>query len=219
MDAPALLARIDGLIALAVPDRVMNNPDVGQRVMEMYQGALQLLRLVHGKGSAQEIALVEAYNALTDRRNGATLQIYVQPAALGTLRALKSDIELGLLGSVARRGAGEALGDFAVLAREAVAAGTDTGKNIAAVLTAALFEDTIRRLGAEKAQVVGRPDLSAVVSALKDVGVFKGATTTIALSYLKFRNDSLHADWNGITAAGVESCLAFVQGLLVEHFS
>jgi len=29
----------------------------------------------------------------------------------------------------------------------------------------------------------------------------------------------LHADWAGITASGIEGCLAFVQGLLIEHFS
>jgi len=44
-------------------------------------------------------------------------------------------------------------------------------------------------------------------------------TLACALGYPKFRNDVLHADWAGITASGIEGCLAFVQGLLIEHFS
>jgi hypothetical protein len=215
----AFLKRIDALLALEVSDRAMNSPDTGSRVMEIYQGALHLLRMTHGSGTPQEKSLIEAYSALKDRKFGGALFQVVQPVAVGTLRALRSEIEDGLIGSVAQRGAGEALADFATLAKEALEGGRDTGRHIAAVLTAALYEDTIRRLGAAKAGVTGRPDLSKVVDALKSSGVLKGAATAVALSYLKFRNDSLHADWGGITVGTIESCLSFVEGLLLDHFA
>ncbi|HKQ57349.1 MAG TPA: hypothetical protein VJY35_05740 [Candidatus Eisenbacteria bacterium] len=214
-----LVARIDELLALVVPERGMNADDAGNRVMEMYQGALHLLRMIYGLKSPQEASLVEAFNSLRDVRHGAALQITLQPAAVGTLKAIRGEIQGDLMGSIAQRGAGEALADFVILAKDALATGKEASKNIAAVLTAALYEDTIRRLAASKAGLTGRPDLQEVVGALKTAGVFQGASTTIALGYLRFRNDALHADWAGITPAAIESCLGFVQGLLAEHFS
>jgi hypothetical protein len=50
-------------------------------------------------------------------------------------------------------------------------------------------------MGATLAGVVGRPPLSDVLTALKNAKVLEGATFTTAQSYLKFRNDALHADW------------------------
>ena len=46
-----------------------------------------------------------------------------------------------------------------------------------------------------------------------------GGKPTVALSYLKFRNDSLHADWNKVERSQVQSCLSFAEQLLLKHFS
>jgi hypothetical protein len=58
-----------------------------------------------------------------------------------------------------------------------------------------------------------------VVGQLKAAGVLVGASVSSAVGYLKFRNDALHADWSAVQAATISSCLAFVEGLLLEHFS
>jgi hypothetical protein len=74
-------------------------------------------------------------------------------------------------------------------------------------------------MGSEIAGVVARPKLEAVIIALKDAGIFKGGEVGIARSYLKFRNDSLHADWANVQESQVQSCIVFIEVLLVKHFS
>jgi hypothetical protein len=97
--------------------------------------------------------------------------------------------------------------------------GTESAKNVSAVLIAAAFEDLIRRMGSELAGVVDRPKLENVVTALKDAEVLKGGEVGTAISYLKFRNDSLHADWDKVQRTQILSCTSFIEALLVKHFS
>jgi hypothetical protein len=147
------------------------------------------------------------------------LKQLVLPAVLGALNALKAEVQAGLTGSVAMQASGEILGNFLSLAKEAIADGGDGQKNVAAVLVAAAFEDTLRRLASAKASVNDRPNLEALVGRLKIAGVLVGPSVATAAGYIKFRNDALHADWKGIQPSIVGSCLAFVEGLLLEHFS
>jgi hypothetical protein len=77
----------------------------------------------------------------------------------------------------------------------------------------------LRRLAAEKAGVQDRPKLESVVGALKDADLIRGGNISLANTLLKFRNDSLHADWQKVQQAQVESCLALTESLLREHFS
>jgi hypothetical protein len=63
------------------------------------------------------------------------------------------------------------------------------------------------------------PDLADVLTALKQAKVLVGAPLSIALGYLKFRNDALHADWPNLNDAVVGSCLAFVEHLVLRHLS
>ena len=218
MDSEGILKRVEELLTLAVPDAALNDDDTGERVGEMFQGAMQLARLVYGMNSPQEEAMMMAHKSLRVR-NGPSMQIEVQPIVVGTLRAMRGDVRGGLVGTVERKGAGLALGDFLALAKEAIDEGTDESKNVAAVLAAALFEDTVRQLGASKARVVGRPGLQEVLTALKAAKVLEGASYTITQGYLKFRNDALHADWSKIGRPAVESCIGFAEGLLRDHFS
>ena len=89
------------------------------------------------------------------------------PVIRGTLQGLKSDVQADLIGSLELRGAGASLGDMLTLARDALADSREGSNNVAAVLTAATFEDTIRRMGETLAAVEGRPDLQDVITALK----------------------------------------------------
>jgi hypothetical protein len=74
-------------------------------------------------------------------------------------------------------------------------------------------------MGEEFAGVTDRPTLQTVIGKLKDANVLKGAEVGVALGYLKFRNDSLHADWKIVERSVVESCLAFNESLLLKHFA
>ena len=97
--------------------------------------------------------------------------------------------------------------------------GGEASKNVAAVLAAAAFEETIRRMGAAFAGIVDRDDLSKIIVELKQQGILQGSQVGVVQSHLQFRNDALHADWNKIDHVAVSTALQLVQHLLLKHFS
>jgi len=105
------------------------------------------------------------------------------------------------------------------LARTVLDEPGDNAKNVASVLTAAAFEDAIRRMGETLAGVIGKDDLAEVLKKLKEAGVVKSPQVGIAQSYLSFRNHALHANWENIQRESVLSVLSFVEQLLLKHFS
>jgi hypothetical protein len=151
--------------------------------------------------------------------NPSNSQHYQHIAALGAIRNTVAELQGGLITSLRTLVAGEIFGELVGLARQILADQTEASKNVAAVLVAAAFEDIIRRIGAELGGVSGRPELQAVTIALKNASVLKGGEPGMAQSFLKFRNDSLHADWTNVQRSQVESCLAFIEALLLSHFS
>jgi len=139
--------------------------------------------------------------------------------ARGTIKAVKAAIECGLLKSIRVLLSGEIISDLLTIARDKLEEDSESAKNVSAVLVAAAFEDIMRTMGSEFAGIQGRPKLESVVGELKDKQVLKGGEVGTALSYLKFRNDSLHADWQNVQKSQVASCLGFVEALLVKHFT
>lgn len=114
---------------------------------------------------------------------------------------------------------GEVLSEMVRLAKEILSERTEASKNTAAVLTAAAYEGLVRRMGEELADVTDRPKLEDVIGTLKRADILKGGQIGTAQSFLKFRNDALHADWSQIDRSQVESCIAFCESLLLKHFS
>ena len=139
--------------------------------------------------------------------------------AAGAMKSANRELKAGLIVRLRVAVAGEILTELIGLAKEVLREQTDTAKNTASVLVAAAFENLIRRMGEEFAGVTTRPKLEEVITALKDKGILKGGEVGTAMSYLKFRNDSLHADWQKVGRPQVESCLAFNEAMLVKHFS
>jgi hypothetical protein len=139
--------------------------------------------------------------------------------ARGTIKAVKAAVESGLIKSVRTLLSGEIIGDLLAIARERLEEDSESAKNVSAVLVAAAFEDTMRTMGSEFAGIQGRPKLDAILTELKDKQILKGGEVGTAFSYLKFRNDSMHADWNNVQKSQVASCLGFIEQLLVKHFS
>jgi hypothetical protein len=182
---------------------------------QVVQGALSLLGAVYGPDSLQVKELVD----VAKRRSAGYPPGSIGEAAKGALRNLQGDLEAGLVGSLRARLTGAVISDFVELARLQLAEGTEQAKNVAAVLAAAVYEDTIRRMGAELAGVTGRPKLADVLGELKSCGVLQDAQFGIAQAYLQFRNDALHADWGKVERESVASILGFVENLLLKHFS
>jgi hypothetical protein len=145
-------------------------------------------------------------------------KLLLTDAVAGALTNLEEEVRGGLLAAIERRVTSDVLSDFVQLARAALAETGDGAKNVAAVLAAAAFEDTLRRVAKRHAGVIGQDKLFDVVSALKESGLLVAPQLGIAQSYLQFRNLALHAEWSGIERAAVESCLGFVEQFLMSSF-
>jgi hypothetical protein len=217
MDEAALKSRVDELLTRIQSSGQADFVALGN---EVYAGAMTVMCAVYGADSNQVSALRRTMEeALALGRDARHQMREVIKAARGSLENLKKELEAGFVGSLRQRIAGDVLTDFLRLSRTALDEPGDGAKNVAAVLAAAAFEDTIRRIGIAFAAQTGTEDLSDVINALKNKGVLQSPQLGIAQGYLNFRNRALHANWEQIERPAVASVLAFVEELLVKHFS
>jgi hypothetical protein len=184
-----------------------------------HQFSLSLVAAMYGPSSVQFRGLREYIDAALRNTKNGDPDRQIAAHARGAIESTLADIKAGLIVDARAQIQGEVIGELVMLAKDALADKTEPGMHVAAVLTAAAFEDVLRRLAEEKAGLTGRPKLESVIGVLKDADLIKGGELTTATSYLKFRNDSLHADWPQIYRVQVEGCLNFVESLLVKHFS
>jgi len=216
MDISALQKRVDKLLALAT----RSGGGSFDSANEVYQGTIAVLSAIYGHGCEQLKPLEEVAEKTIFKTPGHTyLSSTMLRALAGTLRNLKDELDGGFFGSLLKRTAGDVLTDFIQLARTVLDEHDEKAKNVAAVLTAAAYEDVIRRMGSTFAGMMGRDDLSKVIDALKEQGILVAPQLGIALAYLNFRNHALHANWEKIDRASVNSVLGFVEELLLKHFS
>ncbi len=188
----------------------------GQHVLT---GALTLMTVVYGSDSEQIKALLNRRDEVAAMKlSESHKKFYLTESVAGALKSLEEDVAAGVLSSIERKVTSDVLSDLIQLARAALEEGTDGAKNVAAVLAAAAFEDALRRIARQHAGLIGQDKLADVVTALKDAGLLVAPQLGIAQSYLNFRNRALHADWAAIDRTAVESCLGFVEQLLLKHF-
>jgi hypothetical protein len=191
-----------------------------QPASEEIQFAISLLTAIYGPQSPQLEAYTTALAQIAKSAPNPTNAAHHQKQyARGVIRNVVAEIEGGLISSLRAQVAGEVLEELVELGKEILDDNTESAKNVSAVLIAAAYEDLIRRMGSELAGIVGRPKLDEVLTALKNAGILKGGEVGTAQSYLKFRNDSLHANWANVQNSQVQSCTAFIEALLVKHFS
>ena len=178
---------------------------------EAVQFATSMLTAFYGAESPQ----------LAQFRNGCAgkSEILLLYHALGAIKAADRELKTGLIVNLRVAVAGEVLTELIRLAKDILVDRTEAATDAGGVLVAAAYEGVLRRMGDEFAGITNRPKLQDVTTALKDAGVLRGGQVGTAQGYLKFRNDSLHADWNAIDLSQVNSCLAFAESLLLKHFS
>jgi hypothetical protein len=187
---------------------------------EISSGILSLLVILHGESSPQVKTFSKKVDGI-NRFRDEPLEMFREDYSnlfLGVLRNMKAEIEAGLIGNFQKTISGEILTDFLKLARETFDKKGDNAKNISAVLAAALFEDTIRRLGVING-IPHKEKLSDVLLALSKKKVLEGAQIGTAQAYLAFRNKALHAKWDEVGRETVASSLSFVEQLLLKYFS
>src|SRR5207247_10616298 len=127
---------------------------------ELEQATTTLLTLVYGKTSQQFAAFSKQMDAVSSKSGAhqtgrGYLSQIVTHLCQGTLRAMKADIDAGFTGNLRQQITGEVLTDLIQLSRTILYEQGEKAKNVAAVLAAAAFEDTIRRMGATIAGVLG----------------------------------------------------------------
>jgi hypothetical protein len=192
-----------------------------QEVAAAAQFATSMLTAFYGSESPQLHAFRSGCDAISKSKDGITSKSYeLEALAFGTIANAKAELERGLIVNLRIVVTGEILADLVGMGKEILSGGsTETAKNVAAVMIAVAFEDLLRRMALELAGLNERRPLQDIVSTLKDSGALKGGEVGVAQSFLKFRNDSLHADWANISRPQVESCTAFVEAILLKHFS
>jgi hypothetical protein len=203
-------------------DALLSRADAGAEEVltsqELLQGALSALSLAYGENSVQVQGLVREIENINRKWSGGVAARYIISITKGTLQNLRGDLDAGLVGNLQRSIMGEVLTDFIQLARNTLNEKGDDAKNVAAVLAAAAYEDTMRRL-ATTSGIPHHEKLADVLTALKNTGVLQGTQVGIATSYLNFRNSALHAQWERVDREAVASVLGFVEQLLIKHFS
>jgi hypothetical protein len=185
---------------------------------QVLQGMTGIIELLYGRDSLQLVAFRESTSIHRANVHIATYRETTVKLALGVLRNILAELDAGLIGSITQRAVAEVLTDFVALSRAALDEGGGQSKGVAAVLAAAAFEDSIRRLGAAHAGTVGGERLADVLVALKNSGFLQGPQVAIAQSYLTFRNHAMHAQWDKIESEGVNSVLGFVEQLVSKYF-
>ena len=189
---------------------------------EVYVTVTNMFEKIYGPHSPQlkllETIRDQVYEGQTRNHNkyeSDRMQVFTK-RLYGCLRALKSDIEEGLIVNIRSEARGEVFGDFLVLAREALDADQ---KDVAAVLACAALEDALKRGASDRGLEVHDKDMSEVVNALKSAGVIRGPQGALLRGFVQIRNKTFHAQWTAINSADVSSIIAFTEKFLVKQFS
>jgi hypothetical protein len=176
------------------------------------------MQVLYGPNSSQEQRLLE-YNRNIDATYGFSKgSVYSIPAMKGVLISIKAELDAGFIGSIRASLVGEILTGLIKLGRATLEESGDGAKNVAAVLTAAAFEDVMRKLS----DLNGLPEhekLQDVLIALKDKEVLQRTEVGTAQSYLSFRNNALHARWSEVDRPVVQCALGFTEQIILKHFT
>jgi hypothetical protein len=211
MQSAEIIKRIDALLSLPTTDDAPY-----RRASELVLATMSLMNTVYGDRNERTDVLKQQLKQLpTSVAQWGGQEIYQSEVCEGALHSLRAELEAGLVGSLRMILTATVLSDFLQLAKRAIEDGATV---VAAVLVAAAFEDTVRRMGEILAGVTGRPDLEMVVGALKTAGVLQAPLLGQVNAHLNFRNKALHADWANIDKVSVETAWQLVQGLLLKHF-
>jgi hypothetical protein len=129
---------------------------------------------------------------------------------------LRSDVERGLVGSIAVAAQAEALDDLlghaAIYLRE-------KRKEGAGVLSTAVFEDTIRRIVRSTGEDPTGKTLDPLINALVQSDTITGIVAKRCRAAAGVRNSALHANWEEFTLDDVGAVVTLTRELLSQHMA
>jgi hypothetical protein len=193
--------------------RAMGEWNVGamEEWHEWATNALQIVSVSFGEKSIPFQNLKKAIES--DEKMGPEHAAFT---ARGAFRAARENFDSGFATTLEQNLSGEILGDLLILADSALEQDT---KESAAVLAAAAFEDSLKKIGTLNNLDLADKELSEVVNALKAKQILRGGAAKTAEHFIKLRNFAMHANWDKITPEEVGSLIGFVRLVLSEHLS
>lgn len=186
----------------------------------LHHGALTILLALYGPDSSHEKELRSGLETLLRSSHPLTVSTISASISVirGALEGVRADLKADVLGSIRSAVTAEVLTDFVALARTVLEKKGDDAKNVSAVLAAAAFEDSLRRLASQHS-LPSDGRLADLLASFKAAGIIQGAQVGVAQSYLSFRNRALHAKWDELDRPEVLSVLAFTEQLVLKHFT
>ena len=139
------------------------------------------------------------------------------PLIAALLRSLLADIDAGLIGTLKTKVQAETFDDFL----DHAVAYRDRGyKNPAGVIAGVVFEDTMRKIYADKINKIGRPNkLEDVISALTKNDVITDQQAKQARVAAHVRTKATHALWDEFDITGVDDTIKITKALLKDHLT
>jgi hypothetical protein len=182
-----------------------------------FAGTLSIIETLYGKSSQQIKALFETRKILkeTDLLGFSDIRPFSESIA-GILRNIHEELNSNLIRNIANEAAGEVIGDLVALAKIELKAGFT---NVASVLASAALEDALKRKAEQLGINTQNKTLETIINALKSKSFFKGAQVPIVTSYVRLRNAAMHADWDKIQDADVNSLIGFLEPFLIDNFT
>ena len=130
------------------------------------------------------------------------------------LGALLRDIDAGLVSTLTNAIRAETFDNFL---DHAVAYRDRGGKDQAGVIAGVVFEDTMRKIYADKIDKVSRPELEQVIIALTKQQVITDEQAKQARVAAYVRTKASHADWDGFSMGGVDDTIKITKALIEAH--
>jgi len=188
-------------------------------VEECYSAVLNLAQSVYGEGSPQFQLVVEFHKSSLGVKDGTYLQWHyekLRDSLVGFTNNLLGELESGFVPNVFRIATGNTLGELISLAKSVL---EDGSKDVAAVLASAAYEDSLKQKAKELGLDIENKDVEAVINALKSQSFFKGPESRLVSTYIKLRNNAMHAEWSKFDNTTVGSLIGYVEQFLLKHFT
>jgi len=132
------------------------------------------------------------------------------------LEQLQADLEHGLIESTIERAKAEALDD---LLEQSVQYHKEGNKAGAAVLTAAVFEDTIRRIAVKHSIDSTSRTVDPILEDLRRSEVFSQIMTRRCKAGVALRNLASHANWDEIELKDIPPTINLIRDLLRDFLN
>ena len=175
-----------------------------------------LLKSVFGNDSPHYFNFTGALTSILEKRHDHLMLEAMANQLVWLFDSAKDDFDRGYVAADLRGAiSGEVLGDFIQLAKRAL---EDGYKDVAAVLAAAALEDALKRYAESSDLDVEGKEMSQVINAIKSKGLLAGNQNKVLRAMPKIRNDAMHADWENVSDASVNSMIGFTETFLLRNF-